>query len=195
MAESIKQKLGFVVAAIMVVAAVGALNIGTPAGAQANGCEPDGGGGGGNQTESPSPSPTESEEPFPPSLPPIIPSESESESPSPTDSEGQARTCDSKITISYRGPTRNNPERSEFAGKVTSDESACEGGRQVVVKKDRRRGRDLTVETTVTNNRGKWRAPVNRANGKYYAQTPQQRVASDEGRVTCKAAKSRTITV
>ena len=192
MAESIKQKLGFVVAAVMVLAALGALNLGSPADAQAQRCESEGGGGG---TASPSPSPSETEEPFPPSLPPIIPEESESSSPSPTNTEGgQARNCPSEITMSYQGPTRKNPGRRQFVGKVRSEEDACETGRKVLVKKVRG-GRDRTVDSTVTNQRGSWKAPVRRANGRYYAQTPSERVPSDSGRVTCGADRSKTIRV
>src|SRR5688500_1002270 len=194
MAESIKQKLGFVVAAMMMLAALGALNIGSPAGARSQACEPDGGGGGGG-TASPSPSPSESEEPFPPSLPPIIPEETESSSPSPSNTEGEARKCGSEISINYRGPTRKNPERREFAGKVRSAEDACEAGRKVIVKKDRKGKKDRTIGTTITNQRGSWSRPVKRANGKYYAQTPQERVPSDSGRVTCGADKSPTVKV
>ena len=191
MSESIKQKLGFFVAAMMVVAAVAALNIGSPAGAQQNGCTDDGGGGG---TASPSPSPTETEEPFPP-VPPIIPEESESPSPTPTNTAGGARTCTSDISINYRGPTRRNPTRREFVGGVQSGEDACESGRKVLLKKDRSSGSDRTIDTTVTNQRGRYRIPVRRANGKYYAQTPEERVASNSGRVTCKADRSKSIRV
>ena len=202
MSERIKQKLGFVVAAAMVLAGVAVLNVGAGAStAAATECEPDGGSGGGESpspsgSASPSPSESETEEPFPPTLPPIVPSESESESPSasPSESEGQARRCESEITINYRGPNRQNPERREFSGRVRSDEDACESGRKVLLKK-KRPGRDKTVDTTVTNDRGTWRVPVRRANGRYYAQTPQERVASDQGRVTCGAARSTTIKV
>ena len=192
MGESIKQKLGFVVAAMMVVAALAALNLGVPAGAQQNGCTTDGGG---NGTASPSPSPTESEEPFPPSLPPILPEESESASPSPSDTAGESRTCTSDISINYQGPDRRHPERREFSGNVKSGEDACESGRKVFLKKDRRTGRDRTVDTTITNDRGKWRIPVRRANGKYYAKTPQEKVPSQSGGVTCKADRSKAIRV
>ena len=195
MSEGIKQKFGFVVAAAMVVAALGVLNLGATASSSTE-CTPDGGGGGGGGTESPSPSPSESEteEPFPPSLPPILPSESESASPSPSDTEGQARRCDSEITINYKGPNKQYPGRREFTGNVRSDEEACEAGRKVALKRHKR-GPDQTVDTTVTNDRGKWRIPVNRANGRYYARTPQEKVASDDGRVTCGADRSKSIRV
>lgn len=194
MGERVKQKLGFVVAAVMMVAALAALNVGAPAGAQQQGCEPSGGG---NETESPSPSPTESEDPFPPSLPPIIPSESESESasPSPSDTQGQNRKCSSEITINYKGPNREKPERRVFSGKVKSDEDACEGGRKVILKKDRKGKRDLTIDTTVTNQRGSWSIPVTRANGRYYAKTPKEKVPADDGQVTCGADKSPVVKV
>ena len=196
MSESVKQKFGFIVAACMVLAGVAVLNVGAST-AAATECEPDGGGGGGGgESPSPSPSPSDTEEPFPPSLPPILPTDDETTaSPSPSESDdGQARRCASEISINYRGPNRKNPERREFSGRVRSDESACESGRRVLVKK-KKPGRDRTVETTVTNDRGSWKAPVSRANGRYYASTPQERVASDQGRVTCGAAKSTTIKV
>ncbi len=194
MAETIKQKLGFVVAAMMVVAGLAVLNVGAPADAQAQECESDGGGGG-NQTESPSPTPTESEDPFPPTVPPIVPEETETATPTPTDTGGAARRCDSEITINYRGPSRERPDRREFRGRVKSAEDACEAGRKVILKKDRRNKRDLIVDTTVTNQRGVWRVPLKRANGKFYAKTPEEKVPSNGGRVTCGADRSPRIRV
>ena len=182
MAESLKQKLGFIVAAVMMVAALGVLNLGSPAGAQSKPCKS----GGGNGTASPSPSPSESEEPFPP-IPPIFPEESES-SPSPTESSGEPRNCSSKISLKYKTSSK------EFSGKVTSQEDACETGRQVKLKK-KKKGRDRTVDTTVTNGGGSYDMQVARAKGKYYTQTPLQRVPSNDGRVNCGAAKSATIKV
>lgn len=183
MPETVKQKLGFLVAAMMMVAALAVLNIGSPAGAQAKPC---GSGGGGNQTSSPSPSPTESEEPFPPSLPPIIPGDDETESPSPTPSGGAARNCSSDISLRYKNKT--------FSGSVKSQEDECEVGRKVLLKK-KKKGRDRTIETTVTNNKGSFEMPVNKAKGKYYAQTPKEKVAADDGPVNCGAAKSDTVRV
>ena len=199
MSERIKQKLGFVVAAAMVLAGLAVLNVGAGAStAAATECEPDGGGGGGGSPSpsgSASPSPSETEEPFPPTLPPIVPTDEEtSPSPSPSESEDQARRCESEISINYKGPNRKNPQRRQFSGNVRSDEDACEGGRKVLVKK-KRSGRDRTIDTTVTNDRGRWTVRVARANGRYYASTPQERVASDQGRVTCGADKSPTIKV
>lgn len=189
MAESLKQKLGFVVAAMMMVAALGVLNLGTPADAQSKRCKPDGGG---NQTASPSP--TESEEPFPPELPPVIPGDDESESPSPTPTTGRARNCDSGISLNYNGPNRKNPERREFAGRVSSQEDECKVGRKVILKK-KKKGRDRTIEATVTRKKGSFRMPVKRANGVYYAKTPRERVAADDGPVICGAAKSNFVKV
>lgn len=194
MVDRNKQKFGFLIATMMMVAALGALNFGTVATAQAERCDADGGGGG-NQTESPSPSPTESEEPFPPSLPPILPDESESATPTPTETSGAARRCDSEITINYRGPNRKHPERRLFVGRVKSAEDACESGRKVLLKKVRKNKRDRIVGSTVTNQRGAWRVPMNRANGKYYAKIPQEKVPSEEGRVTCGADRSPRIRV
>jgi hypothetical protein len=182
MPETVKQKLGFLVAAMMMVAALAVLNIGSPAGAQSKPCKS---GGGGNQTSSPSPSPTESEEPFPPSLPPIIPEETESESPSPTESTGGARNCSSEISLKYKGNT--------FSGSVKSQEDECEVGRKVVLKK-KKKGRDRTIETTVTNNKGSYEMPV-KAKGKHYTQTPKEKVAAEDGPVNCGAAKSDTVKV
>ena len=180
MPETVKQKLGFLVAAMMMVAALAVLNIGSPAGAQAKPC---GSGGGGNQTSSPSPSPTESEEPFPPSIPPIIPEETE-ESPSPTESTGGgARNCSSEISLKYKSKT--------FSGSVKSQEDECEVGRKVILKK-KKKGRDRTIETTVTNRKGAYEMPVAKAKGKYYTKTPKEKVTAD-GPVNCGAAKSNTV--
>jgi hypothetical protein len=190
MGESVKQKLGFVVAVMMMAAALAVLNLGGPAGAQAKRC---GGGGGGGGTPSASPSPTESEEPFPPSIPPIIPEESES-SPSPTETTSAPQKCPSKIDLNYQGPSRQKPSRRQFTGKVTSAEDECKVGRKVFLKKEKS-GSDKTVETTVTNNRGSYKIPVKGADGRYYAQTPKENVVGDDGRFACGAAKSKTVTV
>ena len=189
MAESLKQKLGFVVAAMMMVAALAVLNLGTPADAQAKRC----GSGGGNQTASPSPTPTEDEDPFPPELPPVVPGEEESPSPTET-TGGKARTCESGISLNYNGPSRKNPERREFAGRVSSKEDKCKVGRKVILKKEKK-GRDRTIEATVTRNKGSFRIPVKRANGVYYAQTPRERIVADGGPVICGAAKSNFVKV
>jgi hypothetical protein len=182
MPETVKQKLGFLVAAMMMVAALAVLNIGSPAGAQAKPCKS---GGGGNQTSSPSASPTETEEPFPPSIPPIIPEETESESPSPTETTGGgARNCSSDISLKYKGKT--------FSGSVKSPEDECEVGRKVLLKK-KKKGRDRTIETTVTNRKGGYEMPVAKAKGKYYTKTPKEKVTSDDGPVNCGAAKSNTV--
>ncbi len=196
MTESIKQTLGFVVAAAMVLAGIAVLNVGSAASSLATECEGGAGGGSPSPTGSASPSPTETDDGLP-SLPPILPSRT-TESPSPTASDTgptQARRCESEITINFRGPNRERPERREFAGRVRSDEDACEAGRKVVLKKDRRDRRDLIVDTTLTNDRGTWRVPVRRANGRYYAKTPQEKVPSDQGRVTCGADRSQAIRV
>src|SRR5687768_16360384 len=110
MAESLKQKLGFLVAIGMMIAALAVLNLGTPAGAQSKPCKSGGGGG----TASPSPTETEEPEPFPPSLPPILPGEEET-SPSPTESSGAARNCSSQITLNYKDSSREDPARREFS--------------------------------------------------------------------------------
>lgn len=183
MAESLKQKLGFIVAALMMVAALGVLNLGSPADAQSQPCKSGGG------TGSPSPSPSESEEPFPPPLPPILPEDPE-ETPSPTETTGgEPRNCSSKISLNHKGG-RNH----RFSGKVTSQEDACETGRKVLLKK-KKKGRDRTVDTTVTNGNGSFEMELRRAKGKYYARTPLERVASDDGRVNCGAAKSDVVRV
>ena len=187
MPETVKQKLGFLVAAMMMVAALAVLNIGSPAGAQAKPCGSGGGGGGGNPTSSPSPSPTESEEPFPPSIPPILPEETESESPSPTETTGgEARNCSSDISLKYKNKT--------FSGSVKSQEDECEVGRKVVLKK-KKKGRDRTIETTLTSRKGAYEMPVAKAKGKYYTKTPKENVSADDGPVNCGAAKSNTVKV
>lgn len=188
MAESIKQKLGFVVAAMMVIAGLAVLNLGS-AGAQAKACG-DGGGGGG--TPSASPSPTESEEPFPP-IPPIFPEDPETPSPSPSASDGP-RKCSSDITLNYQGPSRKKPARRQFAGNVKSAEDECEKGRKVILKK-LKKGKDKIVDTTVTDPKGGYKIPVGRANGRYYSQTPKDNVVTRDGRVTCGAAKSKPVKV
>lgn len=188
MAEGLKQKLGFVVAAAMMLAALAVLNVGGSADAQAKRCST----GGGNQ--SPSPSPSESEGgglPIPPL--PIPPEEEESPSPTPSDTDGgPARRCPSQITLNFKGG--DNGARKQFTGEVKSAEDACESGRSVILKK-KKPGRDRTVDTTVTNNKGTYKIPVRKANGKYYSTTPKQNMATNGDRVICEAARSNTVNV
>ena len=193
MAEGLKQKLGFVVAAMMMIAALGVLNIGGSADAQAKRCKT----GGGNESPSPSPSETEDDGGLPIPIPPIPPGgeEEESASPSPSDSDGgPARRCPSEITLNYKGGNKANPGRKLFTGQVKSAEDACESGRSVILKK-KKKGRDRTVDTTVTNNKGTYKIPAKKANGKYYSKTPKQNMAPGGDRVICLGDRSNTVRV
>lgn len=187
MAENTRPRFGFVIVAALMAASLAVLNFGTARSALSTECEDTGGGGGGG-SESPSPSPSESDEPFPPSLPPILPGESESPSPSPSEDEGSRQRCDSEITIDFRSA------RSEFGGAVKSDENECRSGRRVSLKK-KRPGPDRNAGQTVTNQRGRWEVTVPDAKGSYYAKTPQQNVTTDDGRAVCGAARSNTVKV
>ena len=153
-----------------------------------------GGGGGGGATPTPTPTPTETEDPGPIPDPTIPPNPLESESPTPTPTatatdgpSGGGTRCDSEITI------KHDRARQLFSGVVRSDETACKRGRRVQLRLDRS-GRDRTVETTTTTRRGRWKAPFPNPRGrKFYAQTPQAKVAGPDGQIVCRAARSRTI--
>ena len=180
--KRIWRRVGVLAALSLFVGSIAVLNIGglVPASTAAEECGSSGGG-------SPSPSPSESDDgglPIP-TLP--IPGD-ESPSPSPSESNGEQVRCESSVTISFRGPTPDRP-RSEFRGAVSSQETDCERGRRVIVKKVRR-GPDRSVGNTLTNRRGRYVVRVNRADGRYYAKATRSEVA---GNVVCLPARSRTI--
>lgn len=142
----------------------------------------------------PSPTPSASEPPDAPApatttpqnspTPGATPSESPASSPPP----GATQQCQSKITISYAS------NRQRFSGEVRSDKRACEAGRRVMLKRDRRSGKDRTVATTVTGRNGGWRLPLpDRSGRRFYARTPRQEVSSEQGQIVCLGDRSRTI--
>lgn len=181
--------------------------------ALAAGTECTGGGGGGT----PTPTPTQSSGPLPGPIQTLLPGQSPTPSPtgsaSPTASPTSrmpdpamttptpsptgtvtsppesTRKCESRITLSYNG------NRQRFSGEVRSDESACERGRRVVLKRDRKTGRDRRVATTVTNRRGAYQIPLPDRRGKrFYAKTPRQTVATADGQeVVCLGDRSRSV--
>jgi hypothetical protein len=102
--------------------------------------------------------------------------------------------CASKISIKYNPPGPQEGAKAGFSGKVTSDSNVCIKGRNVIVKRDA--AKDKTVGTTVTNAKGAWKVPIQKAEGKYYAKTPARRVVSSDDTVyECGAAKSKSISV
>jgi hypothetical protein len=103
--------------------------------------------------------------------------------------------CDSAVTIKYDPPGPQEGAKAGFSGAVKSGSATCIKGRNVLVRRDAGR-RDKTVGTAVTNKKGKWKLPVQKASGKYYASTPSRRVVEKDGtEVNCGAAKSKTIKV
>lgn len=145
---------------------------------------------------SPSPSPTGSASPTAspssrmpdPALTTPTPTGSPSESPISPPPQS-TRKCESRITLSYNG------NRQRFSGEVRSDETACERGRRVVLKRDRRKGRDRRVAATVTNNRGRYQIPLpDRSGRRFYTKAPRQTVrAADREEVVCLGDRSRTV--
>lgn len=140
-------------------------------------------------TASPSATPTSRQAPEPVmSTHGATPTASPSESPVTSPPES-TRKCESKITLSYNG------NRQRFSGEIRSDESACERGRRVMLKKDRRKGRDRTVATTVTNRRGRYQIPLpDRRGTRFYSKTPRQTVPTRGGQeVVCLGDRSRSV--
>ncbi|HEV2755145.1 MAG TPA: hypothetical protein VG318_05140 [Actinomycetota bacterium] len=138
-------------------------------------------GGGGSPSQSASPSPSESDEGFPPSIvPSLIPDEKV-----PVTAADQDVTCKSTITIAYSGRA--------FKGKVGSDEPMCKRARKVQVRK-LKKGNDPLVGRAVTNAKGAYTVPEPNAKGRFYASVAKSTTENDDGdRVTCQAAKSKTI--
>jgi hypothetical protein len=89
-----------------------------------------------------------------------------------TEGQAQARAA-SRVTI-----------RDRFRGRVTSSRRSCRVNRRVIVKKVRP-GRDRTVGSDRTNNRGRWRLRRPNANGRFYAQVNRN--------AACRGDRSRTI--
>ena len=123
--------------------------------------------------------------------PTVTPSGTPTGSPSgsPVTSPPESTTrCESKITLSYSG------NRQRFSGEVRSDEVACERGRRVLLKRDRKSGTDRTVATTVTNRRGRYVIPQpDRQGNRFYTKTPRQTVTSRGQEIVCLADRSRSV--
>ena len=183
--------LGFPIALCLVASGVAVLNFGgAPLSAASQECES-----GGQPTSSPTggtgtASPTGGGPGLPP-VPPILPTASSSTSATSSPTGGTSRpktTCDSDVTIRY------SDARNRFSGAVRSDENACERGRQVLLKKDRRGTRDRTVDSTLTTRRGTWKIGHRNPEGRFYARVTQtSKRAANGGRVECNGARSRTI--
>ena len=125
--------------------------------------------------------------PAPEGSPTGTPTGSPSESPVTSPPESTTK-CESKITLSYSG------NRQRFSGEVRSDEVACERGRRVLLKRDRKSGRDRTVATTVTNRRGRYAIPLpDRQGRRFYTKTPRQTITSRGQEIVCLADRSRSV--
>ena len=146
-------------------------------------------------TGTPTTTPTSAEMPDPAATTPTPGSSTPAGTPtgSPTESPvtgpPQSTTkCGSRITLSYNG------NRQSFNGSVRSDEEACERGRRVLLKRDRKNGRDRTVATTVTNRRGRYTIPLpDRQGTRFFAKTPRQAVTSGRQEIVCMGDRSRTV--
>ncbi|MEA2434129.1 MAG: hypothetical protein QOG54_1586 [Actinomycetota bacterium] len=203
--DSIRTTTVVLILALFSAAAIVLLNTGAvPSSAAAAECGS--GGGGGGQTPTPSgsatPTPTSTGGGLPTGLPTLPGGGGSSSAPptstpsaTPTSGGGGSVDCDSKITIGYDPPGPQEGAKAGFNGKVTSDDNICIKARNVIVKRDTAR-KDKKVGTSVTNKKGLWKLPVQKAAGKYYAKTPARRIVEDDGtEVNCGAAKSKTIRV
>lgn len=193
-------KAAVVIVGLWVMACAAALALATTSDeAAAQGC-------GGGSSPSPSNSASPSASPsgggglpsIPPSLPPNpVPNDDTAAAPQPPRLDphkkipvavAQQQSCKSTITIGYQ-----SGKAPQFTGKVGSQEPMCKRARDVTVKKVKR-GTDLVVGKATTNTKGNYRVPARRANGRFYAQVSKATVENDDGqRVTCQAARSRTI--
>lgn len=144
----------------------------------------------GSQSPSPtgSPSPTSSSEIPAPAMttPESTPTPGETPVTSPPDSTTK---CQTRITLRYRA------NKQRFSGEVRSGKAVCERGRRVLLKRDRKKGRDRTVATTVSRRRGKYRIPLPDRNGRrFYTKAPRQVVTTASGQeIVCMADRSRSV--
>ncbi len=197
MTERRMSLIGFGLTIAVIVGAVALLNVGVVPADTAAAAECKGGGGDGespSSTPSPSSSPTEEDDGLPITIPP--PGEEDTStsaqptgSPSEPDRPEQQR-CPTKVTIDSKraGATR---AATEFFGRLKSPENMCERGRRVLLKKDRKTGKDRTVGETLSKRSGKWTIRERRAKGRYYALAPKER----RPRVICLKGRSKTIKV
>jgi hypothetical protein len=100
------------------------------------------------------------------------------------------------IAQTYRFASRItlNKSKRRWSGRVFSEDERCVAGRTVRLKKARR-GPDLTVRTTTTNENGGYRVRYKAKKGRYYAQVARSQFAEDINTVVCQGARSRTIRV
>jgi hypothetical protein len=90
---------------------------------------------------------------------------------------------------------RWNPDRTLFAGRVTSPATACLPNRLVRVFKVKE-GPDKRIGFDLTDSLGRWRVDRRGANGRFYARVARTAVGAYYGQGdTCAAARSKTIRV
>ncbi len=65
----------------------------------------------------------------------------------------------------------------------------------MILKRDRKQGRDPRVAATVTNREGKFRIPLPDDRGRrFYVKTPRQMVTTGRGEeIVCKGDRSRSV--
>lgn len=134
------------------------------------------------------PSPEDTCSPIPP---PICenessapPSSSVSPSTSTSPNPGGGDSHSAKISIDY------NKKKDSFVGGVDS-KSICEKARRIDLF-EVAPGKDQNLGHALTNNKGKYRIPFPKANGRYYTKA---RKSTPERNTTCKGATSKTISV
>lgn len=98
--------------------------------------------------------------------------------------------CPTKVTIDYERSGATSAA-ADFFGAVRSPNGKCKKGRDVVLKKDRRKGKDPIVGSTVSKRKGKWRIREPRARGRYYAKAKPRKLSG----ILCEAGRSKTIRV
>jgi hypothetical protein len=91
------------------------------------------------------------------------------------------RRVNTSLSASYR--------RGSFKGRVRSSVGGCERGRQITLKKEKRRS-DGTVGRTRSNRRGVWKLRKPRANGRFYAVVARKVFTRGDTRIVCKPARS-----
>ena len=94
---------------------------------------------------------------------------------------------DSKVTISHRAPA--------FHGKVKSDNSGCEVGRNVKLFRQRP-GPDQFLGHDETNHKGRWKVGVSPlSSGGYYAKVTRREEGAAGTIFVCRRDRSKTVVV
>jgi hypothetical protein len=116
---------------------------------------------------------------------------------------------ESAVSINYKGAGAADPDdpydpydpygpgaEARIAGKVTSERKKCRKERTVLVKRELA-GKDETVDSDVTNNKGRY--VVGQGDGatpgSYYAKAKKRKIEKNHKIIVCRKARSETTVV